>query len=187
MSSWVGYLNDSGFISPHIPKQSCTMWYLESEFARLPKQQDISIFPLNLLSWPAWGDFQNKPRLGSWGPPGSSIAKCSGWWVPFVRGFTSIVLTTWTSFVKAEGVPSKCWLQTHQPKCYHGHGSSLNNLKHISLCIYLVFLMLESLENNHSGGHFWDGTKRTYSETDKNNENLSVRKDLENITGIIKI
>ena len=29
--------------------------------------------------------------------------------------------------------------------------------------------------------------KQAFSETDKNNENLSVRKDLENISGIIKI
>lgn len=32
-----------------------------------------------------------------------------------------------------------------------------------------------------------DGIKGAYSETDKNNENLSVKKDLENITSIIKI
>lgn len=57
-------------------------------------------------------------------------------------GFTSIVLITRTSFVEAEGVPSKCWLQICEPKCYHGHGPSLNNLKHLSLCIYLVFQKL---------------------------------------------
>lgn len=60
------------------------MCYLERRLHIYPKKQGIPIFPSSLLSWPAWGDFQNEPRLGTgdaWGPP---LAKCSELWAPFV-------------------------------------------------------------------------------------------------------
>lgn len=137
-SSWRGYLNDSGFIFPSRPQTIPYYVLLGKAFAHIPKQQGISIFLSTLLSRPAWGDFQNEPRLGTWGPGVlpwlSAVSRGS----PLFGRFTAIVLTTWTSFVKAEGVPSKCWLQMRSRKRYRGHGPSLNNLKHISLCLHLV-------------------------------------------------
>lgn len=72
------------------------------------------------------------------------------------------------------------------PEMLAQRGPSLNNLKYMSLCIDTSADALKSGKQS-SRGHLWDASKRTHSETDENNESLSVRKDLENIMGIIKI
>lgn len=86
MSLWVDYLNDSGFIFSSYPQTILFHVILGKRVYMFTKTTEHFQFSLESPFMASMGRFPERTQTWDLGPLGSSVAKCSGWWVPFVRG-----------------------------------------------------------------------------------------------------